>query len=120
MPEPVENSQRAHPRVEVRVHVDVTSGTQFFTGFSENLSAGGIFIATDDAVPMGTPIEMTFTVPGYDHQFFAVGEVRWSRARSAGGGPAGVGVRFQGMSDEDQDLLYEVLSKVETLFYEEE
>lgn len=119
MPNPTE-SRRSHPRVDVNVSVDIVLGNQFFTGFSENLSSGGIFVATSDIVPIGTQVDISFTVPGYTHTFFAAAQVRWIREESAGFGPGGMGIQFSGMSQEDQDLLYEILGKVETIFFAED
>lgn len=113
-------SPREEPRFGIEVDVDIVSGNQFFTGFSKNLSEGGIFVATDDLVPIGTLIEMSFTVPNVAHHFKTIGEVRWARETSSHLGPAGVGIQFLEVSRDQRQLLREVLRKVDTLFFVDE
>lgn len=94
------DSRRRHFRVDLEVHVDVISGTQFFAAASQNLSVGGIFVATEDCLPVGTQIDVSFTVPGDAESFFAVGQVRWIRL--GGQGPSGMGIQFLGLSQSDE------------------
>jgi uncharacterized protein (TIGR02266 family) len=83
-------------RVAMQAAIDLRSDSNFFTGFSTNLSAGGVFVATVQQVPRGTPVDLTFTLPGGGPPVRVPGVVRWSREvndRSPGLVP-GLGVQF--------------------------
>ena len=111
---------RQFERHDFQLEVSAQNGHQFFTGFSENISAGGLFVATHDVQPLGSRFGVTFKVPELDRTFTARCEVRWIRPHHAGSGGTmpGMGVRFIDMDPEDQRALDEVLGTLETLFYD--
>lgn len=113
--------QRLTPRYDFQIEVAAQSDHQFFTGFSENISAGGLFIATYQTLPIGSLFRIAFSVPGVDREFAGTCEVRWVREyneRIPDMVP-GMGVRFVDLSREDVQVLDEVIRRVETMFYEE-
>ena len=91
--------QRRSPRipVEVEVHVTPQSEHNFYTGYSQNISRGGIFIATSHVLPIGTELSFEFRL-GSDPEPIAVeGVVRWVRGHDAlrsADLPTGMGVQF--------------------------
>ena len=70
--------RRRAARRAVRIHasIDMRSDSNFFTGFSMDISEGGVFIATVEPVPRGTPVELDFTLPG-GRPLKVSGVVRW-------------------------------------------
>jgi uncharacterized protein (TIGR02266 family) len=80
----------------------------FYAGLSEDMSEGGIFIATHHALPIGTPVVLSFTLPDSDEPMTVHGTVQWLRGPDAtaswetnfGGGAdapgitPGIGVKF--------------------------
>ena len=75
-PGAVEN--RKFTRVPLEVEVGLDTHTNFYTGFGENVSSGGLFVATYRLLPLGTSVELTFTLPdGTPVRVQAV--VRWLR-----------------------------------------
>ena len=56
-------SRREHVRIPVEVEVTLSSEHNFFVGWSENISEGGLFIATHQLEPLGTKLELTLVVP---------------------------------------------------------
>ena len=56
----------------------MSSGDNFFNGFSTNISDGGVFIATVTQLPIGTEMDLSFSLPSGE-QIKAHGVVRWTR-----------------------------------------
>ncbi len=116
--------QRVHTRKPVQVEVTLGSESNFFLGFSENVSDGGLFVATHDGIrPIGERFPLTFTLPGHIEPIFCLVEVAWVReyredATPRDGSP-GMGVRFVGLSLEDQQTISEFVGNRQPLFFPE-
>jgi len=112
--------RRRHRRVDFEVEVDLRSSNNFFTGFSENISEGGLFVATEAPHPLGTVLEVTVSVMGSEPMNLR-GEIAWIRPTNARGGlPAGFGLRFLGLEAHEQKALQKFVdSRVkDTLFFD--
>jgi len=72
-------SRREHVRIPVEVEVTLSSEHNFFVGWSENISEGGLFIATHQLEPLGTKLELTLVVPSHVEPTTVTCEVRWLR-----------------------------------------
>lgn len=97
------DSRRSAQRVGMEVDVGFESETQFYTGFTQDLSEGGLFVATYDVKDIGTEIVISFTLPdGY--LVSCVGVVRWLREYNDTTPDVypGMGVQFTNLSDEDR------------------
>jgi type IV pilus assembly protein PilZ len=115
-----ETSGRAFTRVPLKVEVNLRSEDTFFTGFSENISGGGLFVATDAPFVVGTRLTIQLIMMGGSPEDLPV-VVRWVRPPGASGGlPAGMGVRFEGLSEEKKTELQEFIDSQmkETLFFD--
>lgn len=62
-PAPRADDGRAYPRVQARLRVGWTSSRDFLTAWSENISRGGIFIATDDPPELREIVELSVELP---------------------------------------------------------
>ena len=115
------SNRRIATRHDLKVEVSGQSEHQFFTGFSENISTGGLFIATYQTLPLGTQFMLAFSVPGVDRQFECNCEVRWVREADAETPHAvpGVGVNFLELSESDEKILDAILARVDTMFYDD-
>ena len=111
-----EEERRRAKRLSLQVEVTVTSGDNFFMGFSENLSEGGMFISTMSPPLVGESVSMMIKVGGEEVQ--VEGVVRWHRF--IGDVVTGCGVQFEGLSAEAQRRFEEqlVTLKKEPLFFE--
>jgi uncharacterized protein (TIGR02266 family) len=112
------NSGRNGTRIPVQTQVDLSSDSNVFTGFSTNLSEGGVFVATVNLLPVGTPVDLTLTLPGKT-RIAVKGEVRWTREiddRVPDVFP-GVGVRFVELGPEASEALHRFVKEREPLFY---
>ena len=108
-------------RDSVEVRVDLRSENTFFTGFSENISEGGLFIATEAPHEIGDELDVELTLMGGGHRIAQKVVVRWIRpAEAAGGLPAGMGVQFLGLTEHEKAALQEFVdSRIkDTLFYD--
>jgi len=91
------SKRRQMPRLRFEVQIDLHSRSNFYTGITENISEGGIFVATPERPPIGSPVDVAFTLPsGYEIR--GRGEVRWTR-ETTGGLSGGVGIGFDGLPD---------------------
>ncbi|HEY1332967.1 MAG TPA: TIGR02266 family protein [Myxococcaceae bacterium] len=109
---------RSTARIPMQTQVDMSSDSNVFTGFSTNLSEGGVFVATLNLLPVGTPVDLTFTLPG-NTRVTVKGEVRWTREiddRVPDVFP-GVGVRFVELGMEAAEALHRFVAEREPLFY---
>jgi uncharacterized protein (TIGR02266 family) len=97
-----DSERRGGARVPIETDVSLESDSQFFTGLTGNLSAGGVFIATYRQLPVGCSVVMTLSLP--DGELKAKGTVRWSRDTSSGAAP-GVGVAFDELAPADAERI---------------
>src|SRR6478735_12329809 len=67
---------REHERFVVELEVSVHSEHNLYAGLAENISTGGLFIATHQLQPVGSCIEVSLRMPDSDEEFQIVGEVR--------------------------------------------
>jgi uncharacterized protein (TIGR02266 family) len=79
--------------VPYAVAVQFRSATSFLVAYSVNLSRGGLFLETQHELPVGTPLELSFEIPGSGAVGLA-GHVAWRRGPESPEGPAGLGVEF--------------------------
>lgn len=110
--------RRESPRVAMCTQVDLGSDSNFYGGFSTNLSEGGLFIATVATPPRGTQVELTFTLPG-GVPIKAHGVVRWTREVNDAMPEVmpGAGVQFVDLSPEVAASITEFVMKRDPLFY---
>ena len=81
-----------------------------YTGLSEDISEGGIFIATQHILPIGTPVRLTIRRgEARNPLIFEAAVVRVGDPRE--GRFPGVGVRFEGLTELDQGLLDAMLGQ---------
>ncbi|MFK7991805.1 MAG: TIGR02266 family protein [Sandaracinaceae bacterium] len=118
---PMPDERRTSPRVEITVDISFGSDDNFYSGFSEDLSDGGLFVATYDLKPVGTVIELEFTLPD-GHIVRTVAEVRWLRSpRDADSDmQPGMGMRFSKLAREDGEAIERFLAARAPLFYDDE
>jgi uncharacterized protein (TIGR02266 family) len=113
-----EARRREQRRVALQASVDPRSDSNLFTGFSGDIREGGVFVATVQALPRGTPVELTVTLPE-GRALHASGVVRWTRElneRQPEMMP-GLGVQFTALLPEVAEALRGFLGVREPLFF---
>jgi uncharacterized protein (TIGR02266 family) len=116
------SNRRIHDRFTCDVEITLESESTFYQGFTENISAGGLFVATYDVKPLGHVVHLVFSLPNFDRQIELDGEVRWVREYNPMTPDTipGMGVRFVGISDEEKAAIEEFTAMKEPLFYDDE
>jgi type IV pilus assembly protein PilZ len=110
-----------HSRFSVVLDVTVSSEHNFYAGFVENMSVGGVFIATHQLKPVGDRVELHVNLPGLDQPIRGRGEVRWIRVFSEESNvPPGMGIKFDALDAADVRSIEQFLAQREPLFYEED
>jgi uncharacterized protein (TIGR02266 family) len=115
-----EEDLRAHPRRQVEIEITLQSESNFYAGFGQNLSEGGIFVATHALRPKGTRLDVAFTLPGNHRRIEVEGEVRWVRAYSeTSDSPPGMGLSFVSLSAEDAQAIRAFSEQRPPIFFDE-
>lgn len=114
-------SGREHRRFPMEVEVSLHSESNFYMGFAENLSEGGIFVATYDFSPVGTVVEFEFRLGKAEEPIRARGIVRWIREYNEGTSDMspGMGIQFTHMSRSGEVHIRKFLGNRDPLFYDE-
>lgn len=115
--------QRNAERHDLEVAVDLESDSNFYTGLTQNISTGGLFIATHQIKRVGDRIRLKFTLPGTQQSIACDTEVRWIRENSSLHrieGASGMGVRFVNMPAEDIAAIQAFLERRDSLYYDDE
>ena len=95
-------------RISMEAKITLRSQTNFFVGFSENISEGGIFIATQSPPDIGEKVEISIPLLDGSQSVSVEGIVRWHRSMT-NGMPAGCGVQFTEIADSAAVALEEVI-----------
>ena len=115
------DNRRRAPRYSVDLDVTMSSAHNFYAGFAENISSGGLFVATYVRRPKGDRMEIVLNLPGHPEPIRAIGEVRWVREFSEHSNvPPGLGVRFVELPDGAAAAIDRFLKDREPLFYDDE
>jgi uncharacterized protein (TIGR02266 family) len=110
--------RRTSMRMKLHAKVTVQSESNFFMGFSENISEGGIFVSSLSPPALGTRVELSVGIEDSE-PIPVVGVVRWHR-QGTDGATTGCGVEFSDISDDVRRQLEALLIGLEKdpLFYE--
>jgi uncharacterized protein (TIGR02266 family) len=117
---PAASNQRSSHRANLDVDVTFTSEHNFYTGFVENLSAGGLFVATHDLRKIGESVEVRFTIPGRADPCVAQATVRW--LRDVGLGPhaaPGMGLQFSNLDGRLRQEIEAFIALRDPMFYDD-
>ncbi len=94
-----EHRAQGGERAFLEVDIGLLSDSYFYTGLSQDLSRGGVFVATYQRKPPGTHIALYFVLPD-GHAVSADGVVRWTRDASDDL-PPGMGISFENLNPRD-------------------
>ncbi len=120
-PLPKPEGRRQQPRVRMQAVIDLHSDSNFyFTGFSTNLSEGGLFVATTQQVPIGTEVDVQFSLPGGE-RIEVRGVVRWTREVNDNAPDVfpGLGVQFVSLPPNAGAVIQRFVASREPMFYAE-
>ncbi|MGE3546405.1 MAG: TIGR02266 family protein [Kofleriaceae bacterium] len=86
--------ERENDRMPFTVQVEFRTASSFLVAYSMNLSRGGMFLETEQDIPIGSITEVGLRIPGAD-VIHLVGVVAWRRGLDSPEGPPGLGIEFQ-------------------------
>lgn len=114
--------RRTAPRIELEVEIGLETEHQFYTGLTQDISSGGIFVATGLSYRVGDRMTVRFTLPGRKEPIVTDAEVRWIRDSrfTRSDSPDGVGLRFVDLAPETQKVIAHFLENRDSLFYDDE
>ncbi|HEY1587601.1 MAG TPA: TIGR02266 family protein [Polyangia bacterium] len=114
------DEQRRATRVPLEVEVTLESEHNFFSGVANNVSEGGIFVATTNPPPLGSEVGFELVLGG--ERFLVMGVVRWVRDERAAssGAPVGCGVKWGHLEEGAIDAIHRFLDVRQTDFFEED
>ncbi len=120
-PASISSQRRIAPRYKVELDVSLGSDHNFYVGFVENMSQGGVFIATHMLKAVGEVFELTVHLPNSDAVVQGVGEVRWIREYSERSNvPPGMGIRFISLQPGCREAIESFLADRAPLFFDDE
>ncbi len=91
------NTNRAHPRLEARLEVRFYRRETFLKEYTENISRGGLFIATETPFAEGTELTVDLVIPDLAAVWTVTGRVAYrldAEQANLLATPAGVGVKI--------------------------
>jgi len=103
---PAGDERRDARRAELEVDVGFEGGNRFYAGTTGDISAGGLFVATDTPLIVGTELTLSFVLPDA-YRIATDAKVTWVRAPRYRPDelPSGMGVRFEELSAADRGAL---------------
>jgi uncharacterized protein (TIGR02266 family) len=108
---------RQNRRKSLEARVDLHSDSNFFSGFSSNISDGGLFIATEVDLPLGTEVDLRFSLP--DGSVVAsTGLVCWRRPPNPDL-PTGLGLQFGHLTQAARDAVGRFIKTRDPIFHED-
>jgi uncharacterized protein (TIGR02266 family) len=91
-------SMRENPRKPCLINANYRIQDRKFKSYILDISIGGVFIETDQKLPVGNQMMLKFSLPNHTQPFTLKGKIAWS-------GPRGFGVKFDEMTPQQGDLL---------------
>lgn len=114
-PAPIPTGERR----PVEANLGATTQSNFYVGFSGEIAHGGVFLATYEALPKDTSVRMLVTLPG-GFEFECDGYIRFVRDPMdfMSESEPGMGIQFEGLSDEARNLVLRFIRKRPPIFYD--
>jgi hypothetical protein len=117
---PLDVPPRQGPVAHVEANVGATTESNFYMGFSGQLTDGGVFLATYDVLPRNSWANVLVTLPG-GFEFRCEAWVRFVRdpLDFSSGAEPGMGLQFGHLSEEAKQLILRFIRKRPPLFFDE-
>ena len=103
-----DDDKRTSDREPVTLFVEYEGADDLVGDYTENLSSGGTFVATNRELPIGIDIKLVLSFPGLLEPISIEGTVRWTRGESEG---AGAGIQFA--PGDARDQLAAVIARIQ-------
>jgi len=106
--------RRKHPRIELVLKVEYATPSDFIADYIQDMSDGGVFIATKKTFAVGERLTFDISFPGLLSPIRCRGEIRWRRTPESATEkePSGIGVVFEFPSAEEAAKLRRLIDKL--------
>jgi uncharacterized protein (TIGR02266 family) len=106
--------RRQHPRYDVKIKVDYRTMDMFLSNYVTNISKGGVFIQTENPLPLQSEIHLTLSLPELGATIEAKGKVAWTYDIKKGTShiAPGMGIKFVDLPPQQKTLLEDYLKKL--------
>jgi uncharacterized protein (TIGR02266 family) len=109
----------------MEIEVGLETETNFYTGLTQDISTGGVFVATHKLRKRGERLVVKFSLPGVPTPFVVDSEVRWIREVTSlsGGrheGATGMGLKFINLTPQARSQIASFLKQRDSIFYDDE
>ncbi len=109
-------ARRATRRVPCSTAMSVHNGSKVYRSRTLDISHGGIFFATGEALAIDARIDMAFKLPGNEATIRATGKVCWV-GRGGAEQSQGIGVKFSQIAREDLQTIVDYVNGVARVLY---
>lgn len=104
---------RVDHRIPIQMLVDYRSGGNYLFDFCRDMGTGGVFIETTKPLPVGSDLELTFTIPDSKETLSTTGRVIWAQPPVADRKDisVGMGVQFANFSEHHRRTLDQFIQR---------
>jgi uncharacterized protein (TIGR02266 family) len=113
--ETLQDEHRKTSRKSTIIQVNYNTVDSFFREFADNISAGGMFIATPKPLEPGTQLSLEFLLPGCDYPIRVKAEVTWNQDKTSNDQRRGMGVKFGSLSPSAKDKINTVVKQLRSV-----
>jgi DNA repair protein RadC len=103
--------RRKSQRADLVVRVDYQTVDELFSDFARNINEGGIFVETTTPHPLGTAVDLRFTLPGSEEPVRVKGSVVHVSS-GEGGEPPGLGIEFENLDGPTRQRINNLVRKL--------
>jgi uncharacterized protein (TIGR02266 family) len=109
--------RREGERVSGKISISFKKAGDLFKSYITNFGEGGLFIHTEKNLPVGSLLDLEFSLPDSNQAIKTKGIVVWTRPQemSTKKMPPGMGVKFIDMDPNDKKLIKDYLAKFGSL-----
>ncbi len=93
-----ETSMRENPRKPCLINANYRIEDRDFKSYILDISIGGVFIETNQKLPVGKQMTLKFSLPNHSQPFSLNGKIAWSS-------PRGFGLKFDEMTSQQGNML---------------
>ncbi len=114
------SNQRTAQRIDVEIEVTLTGPHTFFSGFTMDISEGGVFVATHEIFPIGTEFRMILFLGKERLEIDSL--VVWVRGEDSSiisGEEPGMGLKFLKLDSRSLSVISEFIKKREPILYDD-
>jgi uncharacterized protein (TIGR02266 family) len=98
--------RRVEPRVDVDLEVHYRTAQEFIAAYLRNISGGGIFIRTQQPLPLNQQVQVRLNLPAAPRPLTVRGLVVWTTPYpSRSSFPSGMGVKFLNLDPEAEKII---------------